>query len=190
MSTRCTGSRPQSLVFRRSRFSPSTAKAWAKAHGFRYGKVDVQANTIRLRQFDPGECCRSGGMVPFGKGTGVQAYVCPRQAELAGLDDADLGAARAFQVGTKDPAVMTAGEINKEMERLSAESSRITQEFIDAGRGEERPSDWWHKTDPLSMRHKVVSDRVDKIRYEIERRMGPRWYSPLPASARPIKLRW
>lgn len=52
---RITGSRIQSLVFDREDFDVPSAKMWAREHGFRYGKVDVTENTIRLRQRDPGD---------------------------------------------------------------------------------------------------------------------------------------
>lgn len=47
------GSRVQSLVFVRTKFTVAQAKAWAKKHGFRYGKVDTTERVHRLRQFDP-----------------------------------------------------------------------------------------------------------------------------------------
>lgn len=44
----------QSLQFDKDVFTVKEAKAWAKAHGFRYGKVDLgQGNWLRLRQADP-----------------------------------------------------------------------------------------------------------------------------------------
>lgn len=44
----------QSLIFDRKLFDPSSARSWAKDHGYKATKVDVQRNTIRLRQQDPG----------------------------------------------------------------------------------------------------------------------------------------
>jgi hypothetical protein len=43
----------QSLIFDRSMFSSTSAKEWAKTHGFKARSVDVQANTVRIRQFSP-----------------------------------------------------------------------------------------------------------------------------------------
>ncbi len=43
----------QSLVFSRSMFGPSEARAWAKDHDFTAAKVDVQKNTVRIRQLAP-----------------------------------------------------------------------------------------------------------------------------------------
>lgn len=43
----------QSILFHKRRFTIARAKAWARRHGFRFGKVDVQKNYYRLRQVDP-----------------------------------------------------------------------------------------------------------------------------------------
>lgn len=43
----------QSLLFARPRWTESTAKAWAREHAYKSGKVDVTDAYIRLRQFDP-----------------------------------------------------------------------------------------------------------------------------------------
>lgn len=57
----------QTLLFPRSQYSPSEARAWAKDHGYLAVKVDVQTNYIRLRQRDPAEFSRLR-TVDFGKG--------------------------------------------------------------------------------------------------------------------------
>lgn len=43
----------QTLLFPRSQWTPSTAKRWAKAHGYRYGYVDTTENYHRIRQTEP-----------------------------------------------------------------------------------------------------------------------------------------
>jgi hypothetical protein len=43
----------QSLVFDRNVFTPATARAWAKRHGFRAPKVDQTKNVLRIRQAEP-----------------------------------------------------------------------------------------------------------------------------------------
>jgi hypothetical protein len=45
----------QTLIFSKEKFTKASAKAWAKKHGFKFGKVDEKTNTYRLRQRDPGE---------------------------------------------------------------------------------------------------------------------------------------
>lgn len=58
----------QSLLFDRSMgWSSSKAKAWAKSHGYAYGKVDVTDQYIRIRQFDP-KGSKVKRTVPFGRG--------------------------------------------------------------------------------------------------------------------------
>ncbi len=47
------GSKVQSLLFDRARWTPSTAKTWARGHGYKSGKVHVTDNYVRLRQFAP-----------------------------------------------------------------------------------------------------------------------------------------
>lgn len=66
-------SRVQSLLLPRSKFSPATAKAWARSHGYRATKVDVTDRYIRLRQAAPGSFARLR-TVPFGSG-GIKAVV-------------------------------------------------------------------------------------------------------------------
>lgn len=65
--------RVQSLLFPRSRFTPSKAKAWARAHSFKSGKVDVTGNYVRLRQEPPGKFGRMR-TIQF-KNTPVKAVV-------------------------------------------------------------------------------------------------------------------
>jgi len=43
----------QSVVFDRSKWTLSKAKAWLKHHGFYYDAIDVKPTQIRARQFDP-----------------------------------------------------------------------------------------------------------------------------------------
>lgn len=47
------GSEVQSLLFDRSQWTPRSARAWAKKHGYRSVKVHETDNYIRLRQFAP-----------------------------------------------------------------------------------------------------------------------------------------
>jgi 8-oxo-dGTP pyrophosphatase MutT (NUDIX family) len=69
----------QTLIFSKSKFSPSDARDWAKKHGYKATKVDVQRNTVRLRQVDPGvfakDSFRTETVAP-----GVQAVYASRKA--------------------------------------------------------------------------------------------------------------
>ena len=47
------GSAVQSLLFARPPWTPRKAKAWAREHDYRSGKVHATKNYLRLRQFDP-----------------------------------------------------------------------------------------------------------------------------------------
>jgi len=68
----------QSLLFDRSAgWTESKAKAWAKSHGYRYGKVDVTDQYIRIRQFDP-KGFKVKRTVPFGKG--IRAVVAREES--------------------------------------------------------------------------------------------------------------
>ena len=69
------GGKVQSLVFRKPKFDVSRAKSWAKSHGFKSGNVRETENTVRLQQFKPELCEKSGGMKELD--TGVMAYICP-----------------------------------------------------------------------------------------------------------------
>jgi hypothetical protein len=62
--------RIQSLLFSRPSYTPSSAKRWAKAHGYRTGKVDVTDRFVRLRQLDPS---RFKTLRTFTLGRGIRA---------------------------------------------------------------------------------------------------------------------
>jgi hypothetical protein len=68
------GSRVQTLLFSRDRYSSSSARAWARSHGYKSGKVDVTANNIRIRQESPGKFRRLR-TITFGHG--IKAVVGP-----------------------------------------------------------------------------------------------------------------
>ena len=58
----------QSLLFDRSAgWNASKAKAWAQSHGYRYGKVDITDQYVRIRQFDP-KGSKVKRTIPFGRG--------------------------------------------------------------------------------------------------------------------------
>ena len=50
-----------------------------------------------------------------------------------------------------DPRTMTAGQINKELDKLDQIDHDLTEQMIAIGRGHERPSEYLNKTDPLSL---------------------------------------
>ena len=87
----------------------------------------------------------------------------------------------SFKISTKDPAAMTAAEINKELDKLNAQDSTLGSLMIEAGRGYERPSEYLKMTDPLAMELRKNSDRRQDLRIEISLRYGPNPPSRLPS---------
>ena len=85
-----------------------------------------------------------------------------------------------FKIAGTAPATMTASQINKELDKLSAQNSQLGQLMIDAGRGYERPSEYLKMSDPLSMELRKNADRRMALRIEIEFRYGPGSPSRLP----------
>ena len=87
---------------------------------------------------------------------------------------------------------MTAGEINKVLDKLDKQLSELNRALIDAGRGHETHYDTVHKTDPLSLKCAAYSDLRSELRREIDRRYGPGAPHRLPAGRMfgPIKNRW
>lgn len=72
----------------------------------------------------------------------------------------------------KDTRGLTASEINRELERLRAKSSRITAQMIEDGRGNELPSETMKKSDPLSIQYRETVERLNDLRNEIRARTG------------------
>jgi hypothetical protein len=46
---------------------------------------------------------------------------------------------------------MTPTQINKAIDKYKEQSRKINEQFIDAGRGNERPSEYLRKNDPLKL---------------------------------------
>jgi hypothetical protein len=87
----------------------------------------------------------------------------------------------------KSAAEMSAAEINKALDRLDVRQSKNTDRFIEAGRGHERPNEYLEKDDPLSREARDIWEQQSALRYEIERRYGPRAPSRLPRGFGPIR---
>lgn len=84
-----TGMMIQSFAFARNGWTEDTARQWLQRHGYAYDDLDVTANFLRFRQYDPslfepdsfrwGDAFRSG-VSPI--------YACPRSdTSLGALDD-------------------------------------------------------------------------------------------------------
>lgn len=87
----------------------------------------------------------------------------------------------------KDPATMTAAQINHELDRLDVLRGKLNDEFISAGRGHETADETYRKTDSLALRWREASDRQAVLRTEVSRRYGPGAPSRLPRGFGPIK---
>lgn len=78
-----TSTEVQSLLFSRAQWTPASARAWAKEHGYRTPKPDITAGTIRLRQHSPDEY-QKGRLrtITFGTGgAGIKAIVGPPRGD-------------------------------------------------------------------------------------------------------------
>jgi len=75
----------------------------------------------------------------------------------------------------KDPAAMTAGEVNRELKKLDAELSANGRKFIDAGHGDETYEFILSAlaTDPLSRETQKIPARRRALLNEVERECGP-----------------
>ena len=88
------------------------------------------------------------------------------------------------RISTKDPMTMTASQINTELAKLDAASSKLTSSFIEAGRGHERFSDIAKAKDPLALEMVAVTNRQGVLRDEGKARYGPKLIGNLPTHQR------
>jgi hypothetical protein len=87
----------------------------------------------------------------------------------------------------KDPAIMTAGQINRELDALDKQRSNANNFLIAVGRGDETFEETCCKTDPASLVFRAIVDRQSALRLEIGRRYGPGAPSRLPRGFGPSK---
>jgi len=85
-----------------------------------------------------------------------------------------------ISISSKDVSAMRNSEINKELGKIEKQNSQLMSEFIAAGRGNEKPSEYLVKNDPLALRARALYDRRYELRNEISRRYGPNAPSRLP----------
>src|SRR5579862_6419559 len=82
---------------------------------------------------------------------------------------------------------MTAGQINSELGRHERDHGELMDELIAAGRGNEQPSEYLTKTDPLSQKIRLTRERMAALRGDVVRRYGPGSPPRLPHGFGPIK---
>jgi len=70
-------------------------------------------------------------------------------------------------------ASMTGSEVNHHLDRLQREDHALGQQMIAAGRGNERPSEYLEKPDPLSSKLRQNYHDQSSLRNEVARRAGP-----------------
>lgn len=90
----------QSLLFNRSEWTSAKATAWAKSHGYRYGKVDVTDQYIRIRQFDP-KGSKVKRTIPFGS-RGIRAVIV-REESMAKVASSRRRRTKKKAVARKSP---------------------------------------------------------------------------------------
>lgn len=66
---------------------------------------------------------------------------------------------------------MLRSELQRALDRCDAAYSRLIDELIAAGRGEERPVDTMRKDDDLSRRYRETAQRWQVLRAEKDRRL-------------------
>lgn len=79
---------------------------------------------------------------------------------------------------------LTTSQINRYLDRLDAASGRLTDVFIEVGRGHELPSQTMLLDDPLAVLYRQVFDNRSVLRNEVSRRYGPNAPSRLPTRRR------
>lgn len=87
----------------------------------------------------------------------------------------------------KDPSKMTAGQINKALDKLDQRSSANIDKLIEAGRGYELSSETQKLSDPLALEYQDILAKRLSLRFEMERRYGTNCPSRLPKGFGPIK---
>ena len=80
----------------------------------------------------------------------------------------------------KDPIDMTAGEINKALDKLDKRSSANIAKLIEAGRGYELSSETMQLSDSLALEYQAIMKERQKYQLEISLRYGPGAPSRLP----------
>jgi hypothetical protein len=94
------------------------------------------------------------------------------------IDEALAGGSAAskvptFKISSSVPSTMTAGQINKELDKLDEQDTRLGDLMIAEGRGHERPSEYLKLTDPLSTELRKNYERRQDLHIEISLRYGP-----------------
>lgn len=79
---------------------------------------------------------------------------------------------------------MSASELNRALDTLQKDRSRLNQIMIDQGRGYETYSQTRQLSDPLATEANRLSDAISDLRVEIQMRYGPGAPSRLPTGSK------
>lgn len=89
----------------------------------------------------------------------------------------------------KDPKVMRAHEINRELDQLERQSAKLTDKLIAAGFGSKTGQELLEMADSLAVSYQTLTYRRRDLRHEIERRYGPNPPRRLPRGFGPVEAR-
>jgi hypothetical protein len=157
------------------------------------GLLDDSQQRLWARLYNKGFFEREGNPIRRVKGGyrwGGHGHVYPTRA--GALRQARAAFAHGYReknpmrISNKNPGEMSASQINAELDRLSAEDSKVNSELIAAGRGHEKYWDILKKDDPLSRKALALVSRRHKLMIEVERRAGPGMHR-LPRGFGPIR---
>lgn len=118
------------------------------------------------------------------KGVHTEEHPSYTSEEAAKAAAREMVAGKKTGKAAKAPASMKASEINRELDKLDAQSLTITDRLIASGRGNEPYQSIMRGTDPLSLEARSVNARMEELRAEIQLRYGPGAPSRLPTYQR------
>lgn len=82
---------------------------------------------------------------------------------------------------------LTASGLNNRLDSLQKKRNKITDKFIRAGRGNEKPAEIWKMSDKLAQEYKYNQTLLNNAHDEISRRYGPGIHRAPTRSKNPVK---
>ena len=151
-------SQVQTLLFDQSRFTTQSAKAWARDHGYKYGKVDrptSEGRYIRLRQAHP-DTFTEMRTISFGDRSGIKAVVGEPRREKH-MHRKRNGKRWGVRVETEDTraaksAMVSSGAGSRDVDVFAGAVEAWFWKIADAERAAERARDrGWYVTGPVQI---------------------------------------
>ncbi len=143
-------------------------------------KVEQVLSSLNVQEAKQA-CNDAGGYLPAGMNT--KTKIVSEFVRTCGFSKS----INSQVIKSKNAADMTAGQINQELDKIDAERSKLADQMIAEGRGNERPTDYQNKNDPLSAKLNAIANRRRELRIECELRYGPGTPSRLPPKFGPRK---